>query len=92
MYIILTPWAEILNLHLSHLFAHHVPVSFFDPGIAEGADQRHVDLKLLQFALDRGRGSEWALKLRTPKNLGQLVGCAPEVLDLSMGKLGRYGY
>ena len=67
---------------MAYLFTHHVPVSLLDTGIAEGVDEGHVDLELLQLGLDGGRRPHRTHHVGVGKDLGQLVASPPHILHL----------
>lgn len=51
--------------------------------VAEGRDDGHADLELLQLGLNGGRGPHGSLVVGVGEHLGQLVGCSPQVLNLT---------
>ncbi len=86
-------WAKkvsypVITAHVgtTHLLAHGLPVPVLDAGVAQGADEWHVDLELLQLRLDGRRGAHGALVVRVHKLFGQLVRRFPQSLHLGRKK------
>ena len=57
-------------------------MTFLDPRVTEGIDERQVNLELVQFTLDGLSSSEWSSVVRVREVLDQLVGCLPQGLNL----------